>query len=381
MTDSNNVTPASSESPIQSPPAQRGIGKWLRQFYWMDERMAAAVRDGFHPDSPGYASYEWAQAALAAADRLRDAEELEDGHLLLLRVGIVLLNRAALARAGEAVDVPPVQLGGADYALGSAAVRAAERLRELDGAERGAALLHQEAAGLFARAERSAEEPVTITIAAELSEADRQRLAAATGVDGASYLATLSTEERRATVRLLETLARKMAAPLRADAARVHRILLSRWLRIGITIAALIALILVFIPRAPTNLALHRPVTTSSTYVSGDVRYDPEGLVDGDRKNLGFHTERGGQQHVTIDLGTKEKVRSVVVYNRTDCCSQNAVPLRIEVSNDGKKFREVAQRSQDFDVWKATLPSVAARYVRLVSSSGNYFHLAEVEIY
>jgi len=375
------VPPASGESQVHASSPKRGIGKRLRQFYWMDEQMAAAVRDGFHPDSPGYATYEWAQAALRAAERLRDAKELEDGHLLSLRIGVVLLSSAALARAGEGADRPPTPPGGADYALGIAAVRAAERLRELDGAERGAALLHQEAAGLFACARRSEEQPVTIPIAAELSEADRQRLAAATGADGASYLATLSAEERRAAARLLETVARKIAAPLRADAARVRRVLLFRWLRIGITMTALLALALIWVPRPPTNLALHRPVTTSSTYVSGKVRYDPSALVDGNRKNIGFHTQPGGRQYATIDLGAEKQIHSVVVYNRSDCCSARAVPLKIEVSTDGRRYRDVARRSRDFDVWKATFSPVAARYVRLVSSSGDFFHLAEVEIY
>jgi hypothetical protein len=387
MADSNDVTPTSGEgeaqaqAQVRASSPKRGLGKWLRHFYWMDEQMEAAVRDGFHSDSPGYAAYERGQAALSAAERLRDAEELADGCLLLLRIGVMQVSRAALVRSGEVADTPPSQLSGADYDLGCAALRAAERLRELDEADRGMALLHQEAAGLFARVQRSAEEPTTPTIAAELSESDRQRLLAAAGVDGASYLATLSAEERRATAKLLERVARKIAAPLRADAARVHRVLLSRWLRIGITIAALLALAVILAPRQPANLALHRPVSTSSTYVAGGVRYDPSGLVDGDRTNMGFHTDRGGSQHVTIDLEAKKEVHSVVVYNRTDCCSEKAVPLRIEMSRDGKKYRTVAERKSNFDVWKATFPPVVARYVRLVDTSGDYFHLAEVEIY
>ena len=128
------------------------------------------------------------------------------------------------------------------------------------------------------------------------------------------------------------------------------------------------------------NLALHRPVVMSSVY-AGDVGHDPSLLVDGDTSNLGFHTDRGGHQYVTIDLGTVQSVHKVVVYNRADCCADKAVPLRIEVSKDGKAFQRVAMRKTTFDVWKATFSAVDARYVRLTSLRGDYFHLAEVQVF
>jgi hypothetical protein len=342
--------------------------------------MAEAVRDGLNRGSPGYPAYEQAQAALAAAEQLHDADELADGRLLLLRTGVMLLGRAALVRAGEAEDTPPPRLGGADFELGCAALRAAERLSEFDGDERGVALLHAEIARLFARAPLPVEEPPNLTVA-ELSEGERERLVAVTGADGLGYLATLSADERGVTARLLERVAGKIGAPLRAEAARVRRIHRSRWLRIGITLAALLTLLVVLVPGSPKNLALGQPVTTSSTYVSGDTRYDPKGLVDGDTKALGFHTNRGGSQWAKIDLGTEQKIHSVVVFNRTNCCSANAVPLRIELSTDGKNYREVAKRTTDFTVWNATFSATKARYVRLTCTSGEYFHLVEVQVY
>jgi hypothetical protein len=278
-----------------------------------------------------------------------------------------------------------VELKGADFEFGCAAVRAAERLRELDGADHATALLYQEATELLTRARRPPSESVPPPTTAELSEKDRERLLAAVGTDGASHLATASPEERRATARLLERVAKEMAAPLRADAARVRRVRWSRWLRIGITAAALLAAPVALLVQRQAisgpNLALDRPVTMSSKYAEGNVGHDPSALVDGDRRNMGFHTNRGGPQHVTIDLGAQKKIRAVVVYNRTDCCSQKAVPLRIEVSKKGRRYRRVAERGRNFEVWAATFSSTAARYVRLVSSSGDYFHLAEVEVY
>jgi hypothetical protein len=351
----------------------------------MDEPMAAAQKEGFDADKPGYRAYELGRAALITSERLRHAEELAAGRLLLLRSAVNLLNQATLARSGAAEDTLPVELKGADFEFGCAAVRAAERLRELDGADAATDLLYQEATELLTRARRSSAESVSPPNAAELSETDRERLLAAVGTDGASHLAGASPEERRATARLLERVAKDIAAPLRADAARVRRVLWSRWLRIGITAAALLAVPVTLLVQRQAisgpNLALDRPVTMSSKYAEGNVGRDPSAVVDGDRQNLGFHTDRGGPQHVTIDLGAKKEIRSVVVYNRTECCSNKAVPLRIEVSKNGRRYRRVAERSRDFEVWEATFSSTAARYVRLVSSSGDYFHLAEVEVY
>ena len=64
--------------------------------------------------------------------------------------------------------------------------------------------------------------------------------------------------------------------------------------------------------------------------------------MDGDLTNLGFHTIEAPNQNVTIDLGKVRRIFRVVVYNRADCCQQRAVPLKIEVSQDNKKFRQVA---------------------------------------
>jgi hypothetical protein len=358
---------------------------WLRGFYWRDEQMAAALAEGLNADKPGYRAYELGWAALETAERLRHAEELTAGRLLLLRAAVMLLSQATEARSGAAADSPVTLPEGDVFEFACAAVRAAERLRELDGSESGTALLYEQAAGLLAQAHRPQAEDVLPPNAAELSEPDRKRLLAAVAADGTRHLATSSAADREASSKVLERVARDLGRPLRADATRVRKVLRSRWLRVGITAAALLAVPVVVWVQQRTivgqNLALDRPVTMSSKYALGNVGHDPSALVDGDRRNMGFHTDRGGPQHVTIDLGAIKRIRSVVVYNRTDCCSAKAVPLRIEVSKDGRRYSEVAERSRDFEVWKATFSSTPARYVRLLSSSGDYFHLAEVEVY
>ncbi len=103
--------------------------------------------------------------------------------------------------------------------------------------------------------------------------------------------------------------------------------------------------------------------------------------MDGDLTNLGFHTIEAPNQNVTIDLGKVRRIFRVVVYNRADCCQQRAVPLKIEVSQDNKKFRQVALRKEQFEKWKADFPATDARYVRLTDLSVAFFHLSEVEVY
>ena len=130
---------------------------------------------------------------------------------------------------------------------------------------------------------------------------------------------------------------------------------------------------------ARPNLALHRPVTVVTPHP--ELGRDPSLLVDGDPTNLGFHTNDGPNQNVTIDLGTVQRIFRVVVYNRADCCKERAVPLKIEVSKDNKQFRQVAERKEQFEKWKADFPPTIARYVRLTDLAAVPFHLAEVEVY
>jgi hypothetical protein len=130
---------------------------------------------------------------------------------------------------------------------------------------------------------------------------------------------------------------------------------------------------------ARPNLALHRPVTISSNEKAARVR--TRALVDGDRKNLGFHTMKGRQQWVVIDLEDVETITTINVYNRFDCCQERAVPLRLEVSTDGTTYTLVGRRKETFTVWTTKLPPTPARFVRLTNESNNFFHLSEVEVY
>jgi hypothetical protein len=81
-----------------------------------------------------------------------------------------------------------------------------------------------------------------------------------------------------------------------------------------------------------------------------------------------------------IDLGKVLEFSRVEVKNRTDCCDERALPLAIEVSKDGKKWREVARKTELFTHWNASFDRVKARYVRTKALSRTFLHLEKVSV-
>jgi hypothetical protein len=126
------------------------------------------------------------------------------------------------------------------------------------------------------------------------------------------------------------------------------------------------------------NLARQARVALSSSDPTFGV--DAQQVVDGNRKNLGFHTTNQGTKSVTLDLLGIKRIRRVIVYNRADCCQERAVPLALEVSTDGKVFRRLAERQATFSIWKPDLDQTEARFVRLVQTGALHFHLSEIEV-
>ena len=350
------VTPApQAAEPAIAPPAQTaavapapggaapgGFGKWLRRFFWMDERMAAAVREGYAPGHPGWEEYELARAARTDASQLGESGEGEASALLLNRAAVTLMIAVHLARAGKGLgpDVTSEQCGA--------------RLGEL---------------------------PLGASLLAAMTEEQKGLVTSALSSQGEFVLAKLSGAKRSLAARAMASLAKGLGDPLERDVRRVGAVLLMRWLKIAVIAVVLIggSLLLIGKATASPNLALHRPVTVVTPHpVYGR---DPGLLVDGDRTNLGFHTIEAQNQNVTIDLGSVQTISRVVVYNRADCCQERAIPLRIEVGDDLQRMRQVGERNEQFETWKLDFPPTSARYVRLTDLSAKAFHLSEVEVY
>jgi hypothetical protein len=215
-----------------------------------------------------------------------------------------------------------------------------------------------------------------------LSATDVATLAAVVGADRVSAMTRLSREEREQFAAALSAFVLDLTEPLDIAAERLGWALFARWSRL-LLVGAMVAAVVVFLAitvhrRIAPNLALHRPVSASST---NGWAPDPNKITDGITDVMGVHTNGGDQQWVVIDLGEVKKFDTVVVYNRPDCCAERAVPLHLEVSNDNQSYIQIAERRETFDTWTATDLHANARYIRLKNTPPNFLHLAEVEVY
>jgi hypothetical protein len=130
------------------------------------------------------------------------------------------------------------------------------------------------------------------------------------------------------------------------------------------------------------NLALHRPVTASGRHPVSHAPADNSGLVNGEiESTYGIHTNRGNAW-VQIDLDGEHPISRVVVYNRADGWLDDALPLTLEMSEDGKTFAEVGKRLSTFtstSPWVFEAQGRRASAIRFRSST--YIALSEVKVY
>ena len=322
--------------------APRGIWRLFRRFFWMDERVAMARRQGCASGQPGWQEYQLGRAAQLGASHLRELEEGWQSAILLDRSAVTLLIRAHLARASD------------EREPNATADACSARLAEL---------------------------PVAEPLLGAMSEEQRGLVMSALGDQGEIFLATLSQAQRDLAASALASLAEGLCDSLDRDVSQVGALLFIRWTRIALALLLVLGGLAFGVDKLTThqNLALHRPVTVVTPHPEWG--RDSSLLVDGDRTNLGFHTIDAPDQTATIDLGSVQRIFRVVVYNRADCCKERAVPLKVEVSEDGVHFRQVAERKEQFDKWKADFPPTSARYLRLTDLATAAFHLAEVEVY
>jgi len=211
----------------------------------------------------------------------------------------------------------------------------------------------------------------------------RTALRTCLGQDAELSLVDVDANRRGEIELCLDRAEHHLIMPLECDDKHVGRIKIQRWIRVG-TVAALVlsclgfcGLKLIRLSRGQ-NIALHRPTQVSS--MSGQGTHGAE-LVDGITDNLGFHTNSEPNPYVIIDLGTSRRFDKIVVYNRADCCQERAIPLSVDVSDDGTTFQTIANRYALFEEWTVKGLHAKGRYVRLQVKATQYFHLAEVEIY
>lgn len=315
----------------------------IRRILWLEERLAEARQKTFGPSQPGWAEYHAARHARDGVVQIGETGQSSWAVLLLERVTASLLLRAHAARAGLIISTGPLSEADWDIVLKVPAIQEAWN---------------------------------------NLTAAQAAALVASLGTDGDKSTANLPLPQRKTFAIGLHNFVTTIAEPLEFESNRIGRVLFARYTRVAIAAAALIVAISAIVNWTgsrfeKTNMALHRPVEVSSQYPGAGE--DHTLLVDGDRTNLGFHTNCEGG-FVIIDLGAVHKISKLVISNRQEY-PERAVPLFVEVGTDHQTYRPLAERREVFDKWTATGLSGEGRYVRLRNTPPNCFHLAEVEVY
>jgi hypothetical protein len=85
-----------------------------------------------------------------------------------------------------------------------------------------------------------------------------------------------------------------------------------------------------------------------------------------------------------VELALKQfgEIRGFEIVNWTKFRGR-AVPLKVEVSEDGKVWKEVALLTKPKSVWKVDLKGkqVRGRYVRLTKQGHDFLHLNNIRVY
>jgi hypothetical protein len=154
---------------------------------------------------------------------------------------------------------------------------------------------------------------------------------------------------------------------------RVERTLAKRWSRLALCAGLLVLAVLGVckVARGP-NLLADRPYRLSSSW-SGCSE-------DAECPNLLFHTNAEQDPWVEFDLGAPRSFHRLEVTNRTDCCSDRAVPLVAEISDDRAAWKEIGRRDAEFTSWLLTFSPQKARYLRLRVARSSTFHLKDVTL-
>jgi hypothetical protein len=92
------------------------------------------------------------------------------------------------------------------------------------------------------------------------------------------------------------------------------------------------------------------------------------------------HTREEESPWIRVDLGAVESARTIEIQNRADCCRERAIPLVVEVSEDGNAWREVGRRDEDFRDWTIAMPSTRLRFVRASVPRRTFLHLARISV-
>jgi len=151
---------------------------------------------------------------------------------------------------------------------------------------------------------------------------------------------------------------------------------------VGVVLAALLSLI-AWKALAPKNLALGKPVTTSSRHPES--KAPPNGLTDGSLSGpYGVHTKAEDDAWVMVDLQSVHRIDRIKIFNRNDGYFDEGLPFALELSENGTDFVEVERRTRPFSrfrPWTYEGDGKSARYVRVRKIGRGYVALGELEVF
>ena len=128
------------------------------------------------------------------------------------------------------------------------------------------------------------------------------------------------------------------------------------------------------------------PLDRSSWKVTSNVNTEassPANAIDGDRRtrwDTGKHQTSG--EYFQIDLGTEHTVEAVDLdYTLSSYDYPRGYTL--QVSDDGKSWRQVASGKGKLEMTKITFSQVKTRYIRILQTGagGNYWSIQELQVY
>jgi hypothetical protein len=168
-------------------------------------------------------------------------------------------------------------------------------------------------------------------------------------------------------------LAKGLTGDVDAAQNRLDRLIAQRWLRIVLVVGVLLALALgVGRLRRGPDLAANAALRVSSSWAG--CASDPPCSA------LLFHTDPEPNPWAELDLGAPKMIRRIDISNRTDCCSERAVPLIVESSTDRTSWTPVGRRDTEFQSWTLTFKPRLARYLKVRVPKSTAFHLKDIAI-
>ena len=211
------------------------------------------------------------------------------------------------------------------------------------------------------------------------SDEERARLAAAMSSTFIE-LADDSSLAKRATADQLRSAANRLLTRVQRVLWQLEWSKLKRVVRVVTLLVAClvpVALAIALWPEKP-DLAKGKPWHLSSIAAECHPEKSECGGVTTD---ILFHTKLENNPWFEYDFGAPLAFSSLTIKNRSDFGPERAVPLVVEVSNDDKKFQQIATRTDSFATWKPSFPTQHARYLRLRVARESMLHLEAVKVH